>query len=111
MLPLAFTRLKKLKRGVVRDWVLRVNKGNARVYAQAQLPSLQWKFASDRVFRQQMHSKGVNIHCFWKCEIKQIDGAWYQIPDLVDMKRAIDYVTHLATIGELRDRARLDAAT
>ena len=33
---------KKIKRGVVRDWVHRVNKGNARVWAQAQLPSLQW---------------------------------------------------------------------
>ena len=96
---------KRIKRGVVRDWVHRVNKGNARVWAQAQLPSLQWQFAVDRVYRLQMESKGANINCFWKCDIKEVNGTWYQIPDLADMKRAVEYVTNLATIGELRDRS------
>ena len=27
------------------------------------------------------------------------------------MRRAVEYVTNLATIGELRDRSRLEAAT
>ena len=58
-----------------------------------------------------MESKGANINCFWKCDIKEIDGTWYQIPNLEDMKRAVEYVTNLATIGELRDRSRLEAAT
>ena len=58
-----------------------------------------------------MESKGANINCFWKFAIREIDGVWYTIPDLEDMKRAVEYVTRLATIGELRDRARLDVAT
>ena len=57
-----------------------------------------------------MESKGANINCFWRCDVKEIDGVWYQIPDLNDMKRAVDYVTNLATIGELRDRSRAETA-
>ena len=96
---------------MVRDWVLQVNKGNARVWSQAQLPSLQWKFTVDQAFRMQMESKGINFNCFWKVHVKKVDDEWIAYPDLADMKRAVEYVTKLATIGEIRNRERLDSLT
>ena len=94
---------KKTKHGPVREWLLRVNNGNKRVWEVSQFPDLRTKFSFDASYREDMIRKGISWECFWKCNIEERDGAFCQIPDIQDMKRAIAYVTRLVNVGELRE--------
>ena len=65
------------------------------------MPDLKWKFCHDMEYRFAMESKGATLQCFWRCEVKEVDRIWYQVPDLEDMDRAMNYVRTLVRIGEL----------